>query len=344
MAYKYLFFDDYSEGAHPRILETLGNTNLVQELGYGEDSICLEAARLVKEKVRDREADVYFVSGGTQANFIALASMLKPYESVVAVTTAHINTHEAGAVEATGHKIHGVKGLSGKITPEAIRDIAAQHTDEHMVKPKVVFISHATEIGTAYEKRELEAVSKTCKELNLYLYLDGARLGSALASSGADITLADLPKLVDMFYIGGTKNGALVGEAIVIVNPELRENFRFYLKQRGALLAKGRVLGAQFVELFKDDLFFELARHANSLAGKLSRGMGDCGYGFLTPSSTNQIFPILPNVVINRLKEKYGFYVWSKIDETNSAVRLVTSWATNEESVGEFLEDLKKIS
>jgi threonine aldolase len=344
MAYKYLFFNDYSEGAHPRILETLCNTNLVQEPGYGEDSICLEAARLIKEKIRSREADVHFVTCGTQANLIALASMLKPYESIIAVASAHINVHEAGAVEATGHKIHGVKGLDGKITPGATRDIVAQHIDEHMVKPKVVFISHATEIGTTYGKRELEAISETCKELNLYLYLDGARLGSALASSEADIALSDLPKFVDMFYIGGTKNGAFLGEAIVIVNPELKRDFRFYLKQRGALPAKGRVLGAQFVELFKDDLFLELARHANSLAEKLSKGIRDRGYGFLTPSSTNQIFPILPNVVIDRLKEEFGFYVWSKIDEANSAVRLVTSWATTEESVGEFLENLERMS
>lgn len=344
MAYKYLFFNDYSEGAHPRILETLSKTNLAQELGYGEDSLCLEAIRLIKSKVQNQEVDVHFVSGGTQANLIAFAAMLKPYESVIAATSAHINIHEAGAIEATGHKIHGVNATDGKIGLKDIQEVVVRHADEHMVKPGAVFISQATEVGTIYQKSDLEAISKACQELGLYLYLDGARLGSALASSRADTTLADLPKLVDMFYIGGTKNGALLGEAIVIVNPRLKENFRFYLKQHGALLAKGRVLGAQFVELLKDSLFIDLARHANSLAGKLSKGISECGYGFLVPPSTNQIFPILPDSVIDLLKDKYGFYVWSKVDKSKSAIRLVTSWRTSEESVEEFLRDLRKLS
>lgn len=344
MVYRYLFFNDYSEGSHPRILETLSRTNLSQELGYGEDRICLEAIRLIKSKLQNEEVDVHFVSGGTQANLIAFASMLKPYESVIAVASAHINTHEAGAIEATGHKIHAVRGSDGKIGVDDIRGIVAQHTDEHMVKPRAVFISQATEVGTIYQKNELDALSRICKELGLYLYLDGARLGPSIASSQADTTLADLPNLVDMFYIGGTKNGALLGEAMVIVNPGLKEDFRFYLKQHGALLAKGRVLGAQFVALFRDNLFVELAGHANSLAQKLSRGIADCGYGFLVSSPTNQIFPILPDAIIDRLKDKYGFYVWSKIDDKNSSVRLVTSWQTSEEAVDEFLSDLKKLS
>lgn len=344
MAYKYLFFDDYSEGAHPRILETLSRTNLVQEPGYGADSLCLEATRLIRAKLQDNEVDVHFVSGGTLANLIAFASMLKPYESVIAETSAHINVHETGAIEATGHKIHGVNVSDGKIGAEQIREVVARHTDEHMVKPRAVFISQATEVGTIYQKNELESLSRACKEIGLYLYLDGARLGSAIASSKADTTFADLSKLVDMFYIGGTKNGALLGEAMVIANPRLKQDFRFYLKQHGALLAKGRVLGAQFVELFKDNLFLELARHANSLAGKLSEGIGECSYGFLVPPVTNQIFPILPDAIIDQLKQKYGFYVWSKIDVDNSCVRLVTSWHSSKESVDEFLEDLRKLS
>lgn len=344
MNYKYLFFNDYSEGAHPRILDVLVKTNLVQELGYGEDSISLEAIRLIKEKVENSNTDVHFVSGGTQANLIVLASMLKPYESVIAPVTAHMNVHEAGAIEATGHKTNSIPSLDGKITPESIREVVEQHTDEHMVKPKAVFISQATEVGAIYKKSELKAISKVCKELNLYLYLDGARLGSALVSSKADLKLSEIAKLVDVFYIGGTKNGALLGEAITIINPILKENFRYHIKQRGGLLAKGRILGAQFVELFKDNLFFEIAEHANKLAEKLTKGIKERGYNFSVQSSTNIIFPILPNKVIEQLKSSYGFYVWSKVDAKNSIIRLVTSWATKEKAVDDFLSDLKKIS
>ena len=344
MQYKYLFFNDYSEGAHPRILETLNRTNSVQELGYGEDSFCTEAARLIKDKIGNQDVGVYFVSGGTQANIIALASMLKAYESVISATSAHINMHEAGAIEATGHKINTVKTTDGKLTPENIQEIVSEHTDEHMVKPRVVFISQSTEVGTIYKKSELEQISRVCKEYGLYLYLDGARLGSALTSSDADMELSDIAKLVDMFYIGGTKNGTLLGEAIVIVNQTFKENFRYHIKQRGALLSKGRLLGIQFVELFRDNLFFELALHENVLAEKLSKGLAACGYNFLVNSTTNQIFPILPNSAIEKLKIEYGFYVWATIDATHSAIRLATSWATKEEAVDAFLDDLKEIS
>ena len=281
MAIKYSFFDDYSEGAHPRILKVLEDTNLAQEIGYGEDNLSNEAVRLIKRTLQAQHVDVHFVSGGTQANRIALAAMLKPYESVVAVSSAHINIHEAGAVEATGHKINAVEGADGKLTPAAIRRTVAQHADEHMVKPRAVFVSQATELGTVYSKTELEKILTTCKEAGLYLYLDGARLGAAITSKASDLNFADLPFLTDIFYIGGTKNGALLGEALVIVNPLLKENFRFYLKQHGALLAKGRVLGAQFVALFKDDRYLNLARHANLLAAKLSEGIEASGYRFL---------------------------------------------------------------
>jgi len=344
MNYKYLFFNDYSEGAHQRIIDAIAKSNLIQETGYGQDSISLKAAELIKEKIKSHKADIHFVSGGTQANLIVLASMLKPYESIIAATTAHINVHEAGAIEATGHRINNVPGVQGKITPRAIKEAVAQHTDEHMVKPKVVFISNSTEVGTMYSKKELEEISKTCKALNLYLYMDGARLGSALASAKSDLNLAQIAKLVDVFYIGGTKNGALLGEAIVIINPALKENFRYHMKQRGGLLAKGRILGVQFAELFKDNLFFDLAKHANECAKKLSAGIKACGYTFLVESTTNQIFPILPNKIIDKLKKDYGFYVWAKVDNDHSAIRLVTSWATTEQAVNSFLGDLKKIS
>lgn len=341
--YKHCFFNDYSEGAHPQILEALSQTNLSQETGYGNDSFCKEAVQILKDKIGNSDADIHFVSGGTQANLIALSSMLKPYESVIAPISGHIAIHEAGAIEATGHKINTVQSKDGKLSAEDIKKVLSEHTDEHMVKPKVVFISQATEVGTIYKKKELEAISKCCRENSLYLYMDGARLGSALASSEADITMPELSKLVDMFYIGGTKNGALLGEAIVINNQVLKENFRYHLKQKGALLAKGRILGIQFAELFRDNLYFDLAKHANAMAGKLSDGIRKQGYKFLSESSTNQIFPILPNSVIEKLNANYGFYVWSKIDTNNSAIRLVTSWTTEESAVNEFLSNLNKI-
>ena len=252
--YKHCFFDDYSEGAHPRVLELLAANNLAQESGYGEDSLSRRGVELLRAAIDNPDADIHFVSGGTQANLIALASMLRPYESVIAASTAHIHVHETGAVEATGHKINLVAGHDGKLLPDHVREVVAQHADEHMVVPRVVFISQSTEAGTLYRKAELEALSRTCRELGLYLYLDGARLGCALASDASDLSLPELATLVDMFYLGGTKNGALLGEAIVIVNPAVREKFRYHLKQRGALLAKGRVIGAQFVALFEEGL------------------------------------------------------------------------------------------
>lgn len=343
MNYKYRFFDDYSEGAHANILDALNKTNLDQETGYGDDSFCIKAAEVLKDKIKNPNTAVHFVSGGTQANLIILSSMLKPYESVIAATTAHIAVHEAGAIEATGHKINTVLTDDGKLTVEKVKEVVEFHTDEHMVKPKVVFISNSTEVGTIYTKDDLQKLSDFCKENNLYLYLDGARLGSALMISGSDLALLDVANLVDVFYIGGTKNGALLGEAIVIVNEKLQENFRYHMKQRGALLAKGRVLGIQFLELFKDDLFPQLAKHANEMAAKLTRGIKSMGFKFLSDSPTNQIFPILPNKIIPELQKDYGFYVWKKIEE-NSAVRLVTSWATKEEAIDTFLADLKALA
>jgi len=341
MEMKHLFLDDYSEGAHPRILKTLEETNLSQELGYGEDDYCRQAAETIKAKIENPYASIYFVSGGTQANILVLASMLKPYESVIAPQTAHIAIHEAGAIELTGHKINVVPSKDGKIKPEQIADICDEHTDEHMVRPKAVFISNSTEIGTIYKKSELEGLAEICKQKRLFLYLDGARLGSALASLESDISLRDLSRLVDVFYIGATKNGALLGEAVVITRPELQPDFRYHIKQRGGLLAKGRLLGIQFLELFRDNLYFDLARHANEMACRLVHGIDALGYSFLSPSTTNQIFPILPGSIITKLQQMYGFYVWEKMDSENSAIRLVTSWATKVEAVDAFLIDLR---
>lgn len=339
----YSFKNDYSEGAHPRILEVLAGTNLLQEDGYGEDASCLRAADLIRGKIGSPEADVHFIPGGTQANLVVIASILRPHESVISADSGHIHVHETGAVEATGHKINVVASADGKLTTGGVEAVLREHYFEHMVKPALVYISNSTEVGTFYTKGELEALSACCRENGLYLYADGARLGSALCAEGGDLTLEDMARLTDVFYIGGTKNGALLGEAIVITRPELKADFRYILKQRGALLAKGRILGAQFEALFRDDLYFDLARHANRMAAKLTAGIKAAGYGFLTESGTNQIFPILPKSLIARLEKTYGFYVWCGVDGSHDAIRLVTSWATREEKVDAFLKDLKGI-
>ena len=337
---KYSFRNDYSEGTHPNILNALISTNLMQEEGYGEDSFCNKAIKLIRKAIKNPNADIHFVSGGTQSNLVSISSMLRPYESVIAANTAHISVHETGAIEATGHKINTIEAIDGKLDVKSIQEVLEFHEDEHMVKPKLVFISNTTEIGSIYKKNEIEKISKFCKQNNLFLYLDGARLGSALTATENDLTLADLAKLVDIFYIGGTKNGALLGEALIINNDSLKENFRFYLKQRGALLAKGRLFGIQFLELFKNDLFFEMGKHANQMAVKLAEGIEKAGYDFLTKPVSNQIFPILPSVLIDKLSQKYEFYIWKKLNSQKAVIRLVTSWATKEEFIDRFIKDL----
>jgi threonine aldolase len=336
------FKNDYSEGAHEKILKKLNTTNLVQDKGYGNDAYSKEARKLIQKKLNDESADVHFISGGTQANLTIIGSILRPHESVIAPETGHICVHETGAIEATGHKINTVKTLDGKLTPELIKPVLIAHEDEHMVKPKLVFISNSTEIGTHYTNNELKKLSSFCKENDLYLYLDGARLGSALSVEGCDLTLAELSAYLDAFYIGGTKNGALLGEAIILNNEDFKANFRFHLKQRGGLLAKGRLIAIQFLELFKDNLYFELAKHANDMAALITEAVKEHGYAFLTASKTNQIFPVLPNKVIDVLKENYEFYVWSKVSDDTSSLRLVTSWATKEENVHQFINDLNQ--
>ncbi|NMB54999.1 MAG: aminotransferase class V-fold PLP-dependent enzyme [Leptolinea sp.] len=341
---KYNFQNDYSEGAHPRIIEALAKSNLIQEVGYGEDRFSLSAIERIRAAAGNPQADIHLVSGGTQANALVLDSFLRPFESVIAVDSGHICVHETGAIEATGHKINAVKGRDGKITPEEIQAVVDEHYFEHMVKPRAVYISQSTEVGTIYSAKEMRELSVLCKKFNLILYVDGARLGCGLTSSKSDLDLKELSSLVDVFYIGGTKNGALIGEAIVINNPLLKPEFRYCIKQHGALLAKGRLLGIQFDELFKDNLFYDLARHANSSAESLVGGISKLGYGFLFDSPTNQIFPIFPNRVIEKLNESYLFYVWSKVNADNSSVRLVTSWATPEQAVKDFLQDLAALS
>ena len=335
------FKNDYSEGAHPRILKTLVDTNMEQVEGYGLDRFSLEAIGLLRQKINREDVDIHFVSGGTQTNLIAISAFLRPHEAAIAAHSGHILVHETGAIEATGHKVISVESPNGKLTPALIAPALDFHTDEHMVKPRLVYISNPTEVGTVYGKHEMEEIHSFCQQHNLLLYVDGARLGSALCVPGNDLDLEAMAKLTDAFYIGGTKCGALVGEALVISRPSLREDFRFHLKQRGALLSKGRLMGIQFLELFRDGLYFELARHANRMADLLRSALTEAGYGFLTDSPSNQIFPILPNPLIEKLQKNFDFYIWSKIDANHSSIRLVTSWATREEAVRAFIGNLQ---
>jgi threonine aldolase len=338
----YSFKNDYSEGAHPRILNALIESNYVQEEGYGEDHYCQKAIEQLKQRMGRNDTDIHFLTGGTQANLTALSAFLRPHEAAIAATTGHIATHETGAIEATGHKVITVEAADGKLTPSYIKAVLDTHTDEHMVKPKLVYISNSTEIGSIYTKKELQQLSDVCHENSLILFMDGARLGSALCSAENDLELTDIPALVDAFYIGGTKNGALLGEALVICHESLKEDFRYHIKQKGALLAKGRLLGIQFLELFRDNLFFELAQHANKMADMLRVELSRAQFKFLTHSPSNQIFPILPNSLIKDLEKNYSFLIWEKVDEDHSAIRLVTSWATKEERVLSFVDDLQK--
>lgn len=335
------FKNDYSEGALPEILEVLIKTNSEQTVGYGLDEYCAMAAEKIKNKIGCPGAQVHFLVGGTQANQTCISAFLRSFEAVIGAETAHINVHETGAIEATGHKVIAVKGENGKVTPKDIWDAVAYHSDEHMVKPKMVYISDTTEIGTIYYKKELEAISACCKELGLYLYLDGARLGSALTAEGNDITLEDIARLTDAFYIGGTKNGALFGEAVVLVNPVLQQEFRYSIKQHGGMLAKGRLLGIQFDRLFTDDLFFKAGAHANRMAMKLKQGLTECGVQFLTDSVTNQQFPVFSEEEIAVISREFLFEYNGRA-ENKYVIRFCTSWATKEEDVEHLIETVKR--
>lgn len=337
----YSFNNDYSEGTHPRILEAMMNANLIQSTGYSTDGHVSHACDLIKSELNRKDVDVHFLVGGTQTNLLAISAALRPYQAIISAETGHINVHETGAIEATGHKVITVAAKDGKLSPSSIQSALTWHTDEHMVQPKMVYLSNSTEVGTQYTKAELEAIHHICKQKGLYLFMDGARLGSALTSSVNDLTLEDIANLTDMFYIGGTKNGALFGEALIIGHPDLKPDFRFMIKQRGAMLAKGWLLGIQFEELFKDGLFYELAAHANAMADLLKQGIHSCGYHFASNSMTNQLFPILPDQVIEDLSHHFLFSIDKKWDDTSSVIRLVTSWATKETAVQDLISRLK---
>lgn len=341
------FENDYAEGAHPRILERLLATNEEQTPGYSTDEYCDRARDLIREACAAPEADVHFLVGGTQANTIVIASILRPHQGVVSAETGHIAGHETGAIEATGHKVLTMPSGDGKITAEQVRRLVNDHwqdaTAEHTVQPGMVYITHPTELGTTYQKAELEELSQTCQELGLPLFLDGARLGYGLASAGNDVSLADLAALCDVFYIGGTKVGALFGEAVVITNASLKRDFRYLIKQRGGLLAKGRLLGIQFETLFEDGLYQELSEHAIEMARLIRKAFVEKGFALKYDSPTNQLFPILSRDAIAELGQKYAFLPWEEVDEQHSVVRFCTSWATKQENVEKLVADIKRL-
>lgn len=340
----YSFNNDYSEGAHPQILKAMMETNLEQNTGYSLDAHTDRAKELIRQEIRRQDSDIHLLVGGTQTNLLGISCALRPHQAVICAETGHINVHETGAIEATGHKVLGQATPDGKLTVSHIQNALDLHTDEHMVQPKMVYISNSTEVGTQYSLNELEEISRFCRQHGLYLFLDGARLGSALTSSANDLTLADIARLTDLFYIGGTKNGALFGEALIINHPDLKPDFRYLIKQRGAMLAKGWLLGIQFEELFQNQLFYDMAAHANQMADRLRKGIAACGYSFHWDSKTNQLFPILPNTVMDQLKKDFLFSPQLATDEHHTCIRLVTSWATKPEAVEAFLKALQKLS
>lgn len=338
---------DYLEGAHPKIIEKLVETNLVQTPGYGEDEYCDRAREVIKKKCGVPDACVQFLVGGTQTNLTVIASILKPYQGVLSASTGHINVHETGAIEATGHKVLTLVSEDGKITAAQVQEAVDVHwadsSHEHIVQPGMVYISHPTENGTLYTKDELKALYETCQKLGLPVFLDGARLGYGLMAEGTDLTWEDIAAYTDVFYIGGTKVGALFGEAVVITNPAIAKDFRYMIKQRGGMLAKGRLLGIQFLTLLEDGLYEEIAGKAVKQAMRLKEAFLEKGYPLFCDSYTNQQFPIMPKEHLEQLKENYAFELWAPLDDEYSAVRFCTSWATKDEDIETLIADLDNL-
>ena len=343
---------DYLEGAHPKIMERLLETNFAQTPGYGEDEFCAAAREKILAACGQPDADVHLLVGGTQVNLTVIAAALRAHQGVIAADSGHINVHESGAIEATGHKVIALPGVEGKLQADAVRAFLAAYwadaTHEHMVQPAMVYISHPTEWGTLYTRPELEALHEVCRAYGLLLYMDGARLGYALAAEehrpeNDRLSLVDIARLTDAFYIGGTKVGTLFGEALVLSAPELRRDFRYYMKQRGGLLAKGRLLGIQFDVLFSDGLYMEISRHAVDQAMRVREAFRKKGFAFYLDSPTNQQFPILSEEQMAALAAKYSFAVFARLDHGLSAVRFCTSWATRPENVDQLIADIENL-
>ena len=342
------FHNDYNEMCHPAVLQKMQENMGKQMGGYGVDTACAHAAEMIRKACKNDDLYVHFLVGGTQTNLTVIAAALRPHQAALGADTAHINVHETGAIEATGHKVIGLPTKDGKICAEQIRNAMDMHfadeAHEHIPQPKLVYLSNPTELGTIYSRDELKEISDVCKAYKLYLFVDGARLGYGLAAKGNDLTFADLAELTDVFYIGGTKVGAMFGEAVVISNPILAEDFRYIMKQHGAMLAKGWLLGLQYEALMEDDLYLQIAAHADYLADKIRNTLFDLNYQLLVEGVTNQIFPILPDSLLDKLKENFTFSEQLRIDDSHRAVRFCTSWATKEEAVDALCEELRKLS
>ena len=343
----YSFLNDYSEGACKEIMQALNDTNLEQTSGYGTDQYSDLARASIRKHLENADCDIHFLGAGTLTNLITISAVLRTYQGVISASSGHINTHESGAIEATGHKVLTIPSTDGKIYPKEINALMNQHYDdanrEHTVQPAMVYISNPTEVGTIYSKYELTELSTLCKKWDIPLFIDGARLGCALTSKFNDVTLKDIAKLSDVFYIGGTKMGALFGEALVITNPKYKKDLRYHIKQHGGMVAKGRLLGIQFNTLFTDNLYLKLATHANEMAQKLASGIKELNFQFLTDTVSNQVFPIFPITLIDKLNEKFVVALWEHHTETTDVVRLCTSWATDENQVNNFLDLLRDL-
>lgn len=342
-----LFQCDYNEGAHPKIMERLFATNMEQTVGYSEDEYCAAAAAKIREALCDDSLAVHFLVGGTQTNLTVIDAALRSHQGVLTATSGHINVHETGAVEACGHKVLGLPSSDGKITAAQVEEAYQAHVSdgsfEHIVQPKMVYISNPTELGTIYYKEELQELSRVCRKYGLYLFMDGARLGYGLMAPDNDLTMADIAALCDVFYIGGTKVGALFGEAVVIQSEELKKDFRYIIKQKGGMLAKGRLLGIQFDTLFTDELYFKISAHAIAMAEKLRAAFTEKGYPYLVANRTNQIFPVIPDAELKVLGKEFGYCYMERVDDTHSAVRFCTSWATKEENVDALIRAVKAL-
>ncbi|MBU9977690.1 aminotransferase class I/II-fold pyridoxal phosphate-dependent enzyme [Proteus mirabilis] len=332
----YRFQNDYNEIAHPAVMKAITDTVGQRYDGYGMDTLCHQTKELIKQRIKQPEAQIHFFNGGTITNLTAISHFLRPHQAVISVSTGHIATHETGAIEATGHKVITTFSTDGKLTPDLLKPILAEHNDEHWVQPKLVYITNATEIGTVYRKAELQALREFCDAHNLWLYLDGARLATGLMSSDSDLTIEDIAHLTDAFYIGGTKIGAMAAEALVICHPALSTDFRFSLKQKGGLQAKGWLLGAQFAALFSDDLYFKLGKHLNEMASQLATFFSEHGFNFSAPPESNQVFVILPNDIAKKLTQQFVFHRVLLDDPQLSCLRLCTSWATTQQDIDDF--------
>lgn len=337
------FKNDYSEGAHFRIIDAFMKSNLEQTDGYGEDPYTLEAYDNIKKHLQAPDCHIRFLVGGTQTNLTVISHMLRPHQSVISAETGHVNSHETGAIEYTGHKVELIPAPEGKLNPELVKKVLSTHTDAHNVEPKMVYVSNPNELGAIYSKKELKDLYDTCKDNGLYLFVDGARLASAVTSDHNDIEFKDYKYLCDVLYVGGTKCGAMFGEAVVFFNSDLVPGFQYAIKQRGALLAKGRLLGIQFNELFKDELYFELGKISNEMAKKLKECFIENNIEFLVESYSNQLFVIIPNEILKELDKKYTYSYIEAHGEDKSVVRFVTSWATTKANVKEFIKDFNAI-